>query len=362
MYRLRRAHPPDKVVLDNISLSFFPGAKIGVLGANGAGKSTLLRIMAGLDREFSGDAVLAPGATVGLLPQEPDLDPSKDVRGNIEEGVAGLDGAAAPLRGDRRPPGRGRAGRDGGAARRVPGGPGRDRAAQRLGHRAHARRRHGRAAGAARRPGRHHALRRRAPPRGALQAAAVGARPAAARRAHEPPRRRVGGVARAPPRGVPGHRRRRDPRPLLPRQRGRLDPRARPRQGHPLEGQLLVLARAEAHAPGAGGEGRVGAPEGPRPRAGVGAQLAAGAAGQEQGAPRELRAPGGRGGRAPRRRGRDPHPAGPAPGRPGRRGRRAHQGVRRPPADGGPLLLGAAGRRSSASSAPTAPARRPCSA
>jgi energy-dependent translational throttle protein EttA len=88
MYRLRRTHPPDKVVLDNVSLSFFPGAKIGVLGANGAGKSTLLRVMAGLDREFSGDAILAPGATVGLLPQEPDLDPSKDVRGNVEEGVA----------------------------------------------------------------------------------------------------------------------------------------------------------------------------------------------------------------------------------------------------------------------------------
>ena len=88
MYRLRRTHPPDKVVLDNVSLSFFPAAKIGVLGANGAGKSTLLRIMAGLDREFSGDAILAPGATVGLLPQEPDLDPSKDVRGNVEEGVA----------------------------------------------------------------------------------------------------------------------------------------------------------------------------------------------------------------------------------------------------------------------------------
>jgi ATP-binding cassette ChvD family protein len=88
MYRLRRTHPPDKVVLDNVSLSFFPGAKIGVLGANGAGKSTLLRVMAGLDRQFSGDAILAPGATVGLLPQEPDLDPSKDVRGNVEEGAA----------------------------------------------------------------------------------------------------------------------------------------------------------------------------------------------------------------------------------------------------------------------------------
>jgi len=88
MYRLRRVHPPDRAVLDGVSLSFLPGAKIGVLGANGAGKSTLLRIMAGLDRDFSGHAELAPGATVGLLPQEPDLDPSTDVRGNVEQGVA----------------------------------------------------------------------------------------------------------------------------------------------------------------------------------------------------------------------------------------------------------------------------------
>ena len=88
MYRLNRVHPPDKAVLKNISLSFLPGAKIGVLGANGAGKSTLLRIMAGIDTEFTGEAQLAPGATVGLLEQEPHLDPEKDVRGNIEEGVS----------------------------------------------------------------------------------------------------------------------------------------------------------------------------------------------------------------------------------------------------------------------------------
>jgi energy-dependent translational throttle protein EttA len=88
MYRLRRVVAGDKVILDNVSLSFMPGAKIGVLGANGAGKSTLLRIMAGLDPDFSGEAALAPGASVGLLPQEPDLDPSKDVRGNVEEGAA----------------------------------------------------------------------------------------------------------------------------------------------------------------------------------------------------------------------------------------------------------------------------------
>jgi ATP-binding cassette ChvD family protein len=87
-YRLSRSYPPDKEVLQDISLSFLPGAKIGVLGYNGAGKSTLLRIMAGLDTEFDGQAQLASGASVGLLEQEPSLDPTKDVRGNVEEGVA----------------------------------------------------------------------------------------------------------------------------------------------------------------------------------------------------------------------------------------------------------------------------------
>ena len=90
MYKLTRVHPPDKKVLEDISLSFLPGAKIGVLGANGSGKSTLLRIMAGVDTEFRGDAQLAPGATVGLLEQEPQLDEGKDVRGNVEDGVREL--------------------------------------------------------------------------------------------------------------------------------------------------------------------------------------------------------------------------------------------------------------------------------
>src|ERR687883_253919 len=88
MYKLSRVHPPDKRVLEDISLPFLPGAKIGVLGPNGSGKSTLLRIMAGQDTEFRGDAQLAPGATVGLLEQEPHLDEAKDVRGNVEDGVA----------------------------------------------------------------------------------------------------------------------------------------------------------------------------------------------------------------------------------------------------------------------------------
>ena len=88
MHRLSKLHPPDRTVLDNVTLAFFPGAKIGVLGYNGAGKSTLLRIMAGLDQEYRGEAALAAGASVGMLEQEPRLDESKDVKGNVEDGVA----------------------------------------------------------------------------------------------------------------------------------------------------------------------------------------------------------------------------------------------------------------------------------
>jgi sulfate-transporting ATPase len=88
MKRLGKVHQPDHVVLKDIWLSFLPGAKIGVLGSNGAGKSTLLRIMAGEDTEFIGEAFPAAGISVGFLPQEPGLDPSKNVLGNVEEGVA----------------------------------------------------------------------------------------------------------------------------------------------------------------------------------------------------------------------------------------------------------------------------------
>jgi len=88
MYKVSRTHPPDKTVLSDVSLNFLPGAKIGVLGYNGAGKSTLLRIMAGTDTDFQGEARLREGATVGMLEQEPHLDETKDVRGNVEDGVA----------------------------------------------------------------------------------------------------------------------------------------------------------------------------------------------------------------------------------------------------------------------------------
>jgi sulfate-transporting ATPase len=88
MRDLRRFYPPDREVLRGINLSFYPGAKIGVIGSNGSGKSSLLRIMAGQDDEFTGEARLTPGFSVGFLPQEPELDPAKDVAGNVADGIA----------------------------------------------------------------------------------------------------------------------------------------------------------------------------------------------------------------------------------------------------------------------------------
>jgi sulfate-transporting ATPase len=88
MNRVAKVVPPKRQIIHDISLSFFPGAKIGVLGLNGSGKSTLLRIMAGLDTEIDGEARPQPGIKIGYLPQEPELDPAKDVRGNVEDGVA----------------------------------------------------------------------------------------------------------------------------------------------------------------------------------------------------------------------------------------------------------------------------------
>ncbi len=89
MRDLRRFYPPDREVLKGINLSFYPGAKIGVIGANGSGKSSLLRIMAGQDDDYRGEARLTAGFSVGYLPQEPHLDPAKDVLGNVTDGVAG---------------------------------------------------------------------------------------------------------------------------------------------------------------------------------------------------------------------------------------------------------------------------------
>jgi len=97
MNRVGKIVPPKKYILKDISLSFFPGAKIGVLGLNGSGKSTLLRIMAGIDKEIEGEAIPLKGINIGYLPQEPQLDPNKTVRGNVEEAVAEIKETLAKL-------------------------------------------------------------------------------------------------------------------------------------------------------------------------------------------------------------------------------------------------------------------------
>src|ERR1700756_4613557 len=97
MNRVGKVVPPKRVILKDISLSFFPGAKIGVLGLNGAGKSSLLKIMAGDDREYDGEAAPMPGLRIGFLPQEPRLDYDKSVRESVEEGMGEVLAAKARL-------------------------------------------------------------------------------------------------------------------------------------------------------------------------------------------------------------------------------------------------------------------------
>ena len=179
-----------------------------------------------------------------------------------------------------------------------------------------------------------------------MPAAALTPRPAAARRAHQPPRRRVSGLARAHPQGLPRNRRGDHARSLLPRQRGRLDSRDGPRPGNPLRGQLLGLAGAEVGPPRRRAEDRLGPP--PHPGAGtrMGAHGPQGPPVQGQGAPHRLRPSRGRGRRreAPRPRAPDRHPGQPTTRRPGGRGRAPGQGLRRQVAHRGPLVLTAARR------------------
>ncbi len=257
MKGLGKVHQPDHVVLRDIWLSFLPGAKIGVLGLNGAGKSTLLRIMAGEETNFIGEAFPAAGISVGFLQQEPRLDSTKTVLGNVEEGVAetrallnrydeinakfGEDLSAEEM--DKVLEEQGK------VQDRIEAANGWD-----LDSRVEL------AMDALRLP----------PPDADVATLSGGERRRVALcrlllkspdlllldEPDESSRRRIGGLARALPQGLPGHRRRRHPRPLLPRQRRRLDPRARPRPRHPVGGQLLVLARAEAAAARAGRESR----------------------------------------------------------------------------------------------------------
>ena len=276
-------------MLENINLSFYPDAKIGVLGVNGSGKSTLLRIMAGIDKEFTGEGWVAEGARVGYLEQEPQLDAAKSVRENVMEGVApqkaildrynelavnysdetademtklqdeieakGLwdldskvDLAMDALR---CPP-------DDADVTKLSGGERRRVALCRL---------------LLEQP----ELLLLDEPTNHLDAESV---------------HWLEGHLR----NYPGRHPDRHPRPLLPRQRHRLDPRARPRPRHSLRGQLLRLAVAEAEAAGAGGPRGRGAPAHARARAGMDRGLAQGAAGEVQGALSALRGPGEAGG------------------------------------------------------------------
>ena len=200
-YKLARHYPPDRTVLENISLSFYPGAKIGVIGSNGAGKSSLLKIMAGLDDGFTGEARLTPGFTVGYLSQEPQLDPTKDVKGNVMDGVAEVQSIIdrynevmamwADPDADYDKIGKLQA-----DARRQ------DRRRRCVEPRTQRRDRHGRPALPARRRRRHHAVGWREAPRRLVPAAALAPRPAAARRTDQPPRRRVGVLAGTLPAGL----------------------------------------------------------------------------------------------------------------------------------------------------------------
>ena len=97
MNRVGKIVPPKRQILKDISLSFFPGAKIGVLGLNGSGKSTLLKIMAGIDKEIEGEAMPMPGLNIGYLPQEPKVNPDNSVRQEVEEALGEVNGATARL-------------------------------------------------------------------------------------------------------------------------------------------------------------------------------------------------------------------------------------------------------------------------
>ena len=296
MKGLGKVHPPDAKVLEDIWLSFLPGAKIGVLGLNGAGKSSILRIMAGEDHEFLGEAFPAEGISVGMLHQEPRLDPGKNVLGNVEEGVAETkallaryDDVNAKLGEDLSP----------------------DEMEKVLDEQSRIQDKID-ASNAwdldSRLELAMDAL--RLPPPDAEVAKLSGGerrRVALCRLLLQSPdlllldeptnhldAESVAWLERFL-KDYPGHGRRRHARSLFSRQRRRVDPRARSRPRHPVGRELLVLAGAEAESPAAGRKGRDEKAAHARARARMDSHVAAGAAGEGQGASERLRGPAARG-------------------------------------------------------------------
>ena len=331
MKGLNKTFPGGKQVLKDIWLSFLPGAKIGVLGLNGAGKSTLLKLMAGQDDNFTGEAWAAEGAKVGMLEQEPKLDAKKDVLGNVMDGAGEMAQMLARFEEVSNAFSDPDADMDKLIAEqaelqeKIDAGNGWDL---------------GRTVEIAM-----DAL--RCPPGDAdVEKLSGGERRRVALcrlllskpdmlLLDEPTNHldaEFGGLAGAPSRRVPRHRRGRHPRSLLPRQCRGLDPRARPRRRHPVGGQLHLLAEAEGQAARARREDRRCPPPHHAARARMDGPERPGAAHQEQGAHRGLRADGGRGEAGDARPGADRHPGRPAAGRPCHHGREDLQGLRRPAA------------------------------
>src|SRR6478672_1673017 len=231
MHGLSKSYPGNRKILEDINLSFYPDAKIGVLGVNGSGKSTLLRIMAGIDTEFAGEAWAAEGARVGYLEQEPQLDAGKSVRENVMEGVA---------------PQKGVIDRYNELATNYS-----DETADEMTRL-----------------------------QDEIEAKGLWDLDSKVDQAMDALRCTPDGADLAQLSGRDPHR---HPRPLLPRQRHRLDPRARPRPRHSLRGQLLGLAGAEAEAARAGGPRGRDAAAHACARAGVDRRVAARAAGEVEG-------------------------------------------------------------------------------
>ena len=291
MQNLRKVVPPQREILRGIYLSFFPGAKIGILGLNGAGKSTVLRIMAGLDKEFTGEAFPAEGTRIGYLSQDPQLDPKKTVLENVEDGVAPVKKLLARF--DELGEKMGEALPDA-EMEKVMAEYGRVQDAIEAANGWDLDRTLETAMDALRCP----------PPDADVAKISGGERRRVAlcrlllekndMLLLDEPTNHLDAESVAWLeqflKEFPGHRRRGHARPLLPRQRRRLDPRARPRRGHPVEGQLLLVARAEGSPARDRGEDRERAPEVAQARARVGAHGAARAAGEEQGAPAGVRA------------------------------------------------------------------------